>query len=265
MDNLVVADLVPGIDYSVRPQKDFKGLLASETKTSFGAQITRLLKFNLESSKSDSTDMSAEEGRIYELVSPKKLFKKICEQKVVQEFLVDGISMKDNTYFVVGWRTFTDAKVGTTNETNDSIKAEGVVPVGEIVEANIGASIGDAADVAGSIERTRNNLGQESYTMEGEYIYAIEYRKIRANKKDVSISRLEKDATWRMYSDTRETMRHKVGEGVREEPEEDRYEDYEAVLADIDDLNSAEGIPKEAGSKQGNLVTETGEEYIILK
>jgi hypothetical protein len=81
--------LVEGVDYSSREQQSFNGLLEAGKNTSFWAQITTLLSFNREKSKTEHIDIEAVKGKAYELKSPEDLFKKICRDKKVQSKLAE--------------------------------------------------------------------------------------------------------------------------------------------------------------------------------
>jgi hypothetical protein len=165
-------------DLSVRPQKDFKTLLESDATFSFHAHVTRLLRLSRGKSSRGTLDLSAKEGKIYELKSPKAIFRKLCGDPKVRTWLQEGIEDKQDTYFVTALRTSLDASINKGDRSERGIDVEGGVPVGEVVTTTTGAPFGDAADVTAGVDKSERLSGGESFRMEGEFIYAIGYRKL---------------------------------------------------------------------------------------
>jgi hypothetical protein len=239
-------------DLSVRPQKDFKDLLESDTKFSFHAHVTRLLQLSRGKSSCGTLDLSAKEGKIYELKSLKAIFRKLCGDRKVRTWLQEGIEDKQDTYFVTALRTFLDASINKGDRSERGIGVEGGVPIGEVVTTTTttGAPFGDPADVTAGVDKSERLRGEESFRMEGEFIYAIGYRKVILKKLlEQGTATLERDNIWRLYSDTR------VGNTRNFEVE------YEVFEADIEDFDANGGGPEESEGETNRYTTPDGEEY----
>ncbi|KAI6765456.1 hypothetical protein HG530_006526 [Fusarium avenaceum] len=214
-----------------------------------------------EKSKTESLALEAVTGKVYELKSPEDLFKKICQDQEVQTKLTEQSQQRCDTFFVVGWRTFVDSKVETVGKERARTGATAKVPVGEAVKANFGVDIAGAADVKGGEESTTEKSGQESYGMEGEFVYAIQYRKVKANKPNLAASKIDRNSFWRVFTDNRSVTAagpQVAAEGMATSAESAadggaNFEYYEGVFDDskADLGENAEG----QGSEPSNLLT----------
>ncbi|KAF4445796.1 hypothetical protein F53441_10545 [Fusarium austroafricanum] len=254
-------DLVEGVDYSSREQQDFKGLLEAGKNTSFWAQITSLLSFHHGKSKTESLALEAKAGKLYELTSPEDLFKKLCQDKKVQARLTEQSQQRYDTFFIVGWRTFVDSQVETVGEETANAGAKAKAPVGKAVKANFGVDVADAADIEAGGQRSTQKSGQESYGMEGEYVYAIQYRKVKANKTDLGASKIDRDGFWRVFTDNRGMAAERP-----DAASPTNFEYYEGVF---DNSKTYLGEGKEGkeyeDSESRILVTTSGEKYVFLE
>jgi hypothetical protein len=203
-DALSVITAKIDVDYLVRAQQDFDGLLDSISTSSFRAQITRLLNLSRSKTTTSSLHLKAKAGSLYELKSPKTFFKLACAEAKARKWLQEGLEQAEDSYFVVGLRTFHDASVGQSGRRNESLKGNATVPVGDAVKSNTGVSTGDALDVNVGGEKTNDIGSRESFRTEGEKVYAICYRKVKLSPRSISDATLGKDNVWKLYSDQRE-------------------------------------------------------------
>lgn len=182
-------------------------------------------------------------------------FRKLCGDPKVRTWLQEGIEDKQDTYFVTALRTFLDASINKGDRSEKGIGVEGGVPVGELVTTTTGAPFGDAADVTAGVEKSERLSGGESFRMEGEFIYAIGYRKVILKKLlEQGTATLERDNIWRLYSDTR------VGDTRNFEVE------YEVFEADIEDFDANGEGPEESEGETNrytSITTPDGEEYLF--
>jgi hypothetical protein len=247
-----VNELSQGPEISNRPQANFKGALGEDSSRSVLAQITKLLTLSHSRKKNQSLDIGAKTGWIYELKHPKQVFEELCKRDGVRTWLREGVSANFDSYFVVGVRTFKEAKVSKGEEKSSETGLDATVPVSEAIKANSGVDVGDAADLKLKGEDKKKVKGEESFDVDEEMIYAIEYRKIKVNMKIIqqtketkdakgkdgdkdkdndegSIAKLGRDNTWRFYYDNRI-----AGEDAA------LGEEYEAELEE-EDVNLPEG------------------------
>jgi hypothetical protein len=241
-DALIVYATVPTEHFSKRPQHKLQGSLENEKNRSLVMQLTKLLRLSAGKSKQDNLFLKAEAGWIYELRQPKAYFKEICSKDEVRVWLREGLEQQLDSYFVLGLRTFQNTSVGKGEKDAKQLGLSATVPVGEVVRANTGVDIGDAANVKVDIDTSEKHDGSEAFETSEELVYAIEYRKILMKKRDPnSPPVLDKDNVWRYYSDNR------VASGGGEWP----YEEFEVVLDDenlqfdgpLECINDVDGEP----------------------
>jgi hypothetical protein len=203
-DALSVITAKKDVDYSVRNQEDFDGLLGSGSTSSFKAQVTRLLNLSRSKTTRSSLHLTAKAGSLYELKSPKTFFKLACAEPKARKWLQEGLEQAESSFFIVGLRTFRDASVGQSGRQSESLKGDATVPVGDAVKSNTGVSTGDALDVKVEGGKTDDRGSRECFKTEGEKVYAICYRKVKLSTRSVSDAMLGKDNVWKLYSDQRE-------------------------------------------------------------
>lgn len=244
-DALSLRSLVTGADVSVRVQKNFQARLKNGTNSMFRARLSRLLSLLHDKEDVSATQISALEGRMYELKQPKALFKEICTRKQVQEWLQEGLEDGQDTYFVVGYHTFFNAKMLEQNHSASHNHGEVRIPVAEGVAAIAGPLVGTALDASLSASKEAMDYEIESSELPGERIYAICYRRIlfkwfKAGQADAAY--LEPKVRWKMVSDDRAPN-----------------VDDEEVEVDLDDQDKLEGAVPD---KQ--YITADEEGYIYL-
>jgi hypothetical protein len=209
---------LPSEAFSKRSQKSFSGIMDSDKQKSFRIQLIKLVNFTAKGSNSENFTLRADRGWIYELRQPKALFKELCSTDEVRRWLREGLESSQNSYFVVGLRTFENAVVGKAIKSTKGMDVVGPPPTSLGIRRNTGIDPGEA-----TAENTRTGNAEESFETDGELVYAVEYRNIIMKKRQPDAPKLDSDNIWRYYSDTRVV----VGE--------DRpFEEYEAILGDED-------------------------------
>jgi len=189
----------------IRDQGKFNGALESDIATSFFGQITKLFGFSRHNSENHSMTVHSNEGKEYELKSPKTIFRKLCDKEEVLDFLRDGVKNEEPSWFVTSLRTFTDAKVEIGGGSGKSWSIEGAVPAGQLAGSIGGIPTGKALDVSGGARRTNTLIGDESFEVKGERVFAIEFRKIIVKKREGNASAKLKEGTavWKTSLDVR--------------------------------------------------------------
>jgi hypothetical protein len=242
-DALSVLTAKADIDYTVRTQQDFNGLLDATSTSSFRAQITRLLNLARNKTTTSSLELKAKAGSAYELKAPTTFFKLACAEPKVRTWLQEGLEQGDDAFFVIGLRTFRDASVvGQSQRQNESLKGGATVPVGDVVKTNTGISTGDALDAKVAGEKSEERGGQQSYKTEGERVYAICYRKVKLSTRSISDAVLRKDVEWKLYSDQRDgDPNEPMQEMCTAELEEFDFAVESGVSTNLDRTSDADG------------------------
>jgi hypothetical protein len=212
-------------DYSKNQDKNFDGLISSGSETWFKLLLTRFLSAALNSEKTASFKVTADNGYIYMLKQPKSLFKKVVSGEAIKEWLEQEYRDGQETWFVIGYRTFVNAKLFRERHKSREASGKGAAPIGQPVGDGTGSTdveveVGHKSwdEVIGATETT------------GERIYAICYRRVilKFCKGKLQV-RLDGYNTWKPFSAT-------MGENEVEE------EYIEADIADEDDNGGCEII-----------------------
>lgn len=233
--------LVAGSDFSWRNQQDVHIWLANTEESLLATQLTRLISLSYSQGMNKTLRLSSCEGRIYELKQPKSLFRRLCSQDNVKTWLQDGIEDGADSYFIIGFRTFFNAKLSQLSQDESQIfgHAHTPAPIG-------GKALSDMADVGLTGERNKESIGHEGFVVPGERVYAICYRKIRFRwfkVHDAKNAILERTNQWIMCSRNRAEL----------------DTDSDIVEADLGD----EDIGKD--EHLGNIVAgHASEEYVLL-
>lgn len=192
-DAVVGITLKSGEDYSVRIDRHIRQRLSTNSVSVFKAQLTKLFGILHEKEKGLFVGVSAIEGRIYELRNPRETFKRLCSLTDVRVQLQEAIEYKEDMYFIIGYRTFIDARLAEerTKASNISAALAGIDPTGTMdasVKVGRETSIGVVKDVE----------------TPGERIYGVCYRKVRmATFKTNGNALLDTENIWRIFSNVR--------------------------------------------------------------
>ena len=190
-------DLKPD-DYTNNRDEHFSGRLSLESNSFFRLAITRLLSAKLETEKSKTYHIKAEEGCIYELRQPKTVFQNLCKLDEVKKWLEDTYGDNQKPRFVIGYRTLLNAKL--VRQDHRSTEGSGTlkVPTGPdptpcgLTDVELTAGHKSKADGEGELETI------------GERIYAICYRRVKFNfHNGVRSPYLEAENIWKLYPETR--------------------------------------------------------------
>jgi hypothetical protein len=189
---------IPDEDISKTSDKNFDGTIRTQAENWFQLLIARFLSFVLHSEKSTTFHVTADEGFIYMLRQPKEIFKLSLAADGVKEWLEDNHDDQQDIYFVIGYRTFVNAKL--YRERNKTTEASGKteVPVSEgagdpIGSVNIGLRGGHKSleQVKGGTETT------------GERIYAICFRRVKITREKKELKATLKSSQWQPFATTR--------------------------------------------------------------
>ena len=132
------------------------------------------------------------------LRQPKEVFKQCLATDGVKEWLEENYHDQQDIYFVIGYRTFVDAKL--YRERNKNIEASGKteVPISEATgdpsgSANVKVSGGHGAleEVKGGTETT------------GERIYATCFRRVKITLEKKGLKGTLKSSQWQPFATTR--------------------------------------------------------------
>lgn len=194
------------LDVSTRTDHNPKVGLKTSERSWFDAHLSQLINASYDRGSEHEVQIAASEGHIYELRSPRTLFKTLIARIDVREWLQENILAGDKSYMVVGYRTFSDASATHQAQTSREAAAHVTLPVTDAVTGipGVGQALGGGLDVGAGAGQTATSTGNQEATFPGERIYAICYRRVKLGfTRNVGNARLESVNQWIMYPDTR--------------------------------------------------------------
>jgi hypothetical protein len=175
-DVLSVIQVEEGKDYSVRIDKALNEYIHAESKSFFKTMITRLLSASVDIQMNSSFQVSSAEGRVYELLQPKTLFKQLSAREEVQRWLEDGYTDGQDIYFITGYRTLLNGKLVHKEGHTSNFSVGCQFPAG--LAGGVDPTPEGEMDVGMAAELRRTAGGDGNLETQGERIYAICYRKV---------------------------------------------------------------------------------------
>ncbi|KAI0412885.1 hypothetical protein F5X98DRAFT_305089 [Xylaria grammica] len=190
-------------DYSVRPETTFTGLVSKSSGGLLNILATKFVNLLAQRERESTFRVEAENGRIYTLDNPDDLFTAILASEEhgdeLKQWLERWKRRGQAPRFVVGYRTFIDARVARSEHASHY--------VGGGVSAPVSALSGDlsgTADVKVSAAHKAGHKVQGQAVLPGERIYAIAYRKIRVmTRKGVLTVTADIKTKWEPFSGER--------------------------------------------------------------
>ncbi|KKY29368.1 hypothetical protein UCDDA912_g10709 [Diaporthe ampelina] len=102
--------------------------------------------------------------------------------------------------FVVGYRTFVNAKLSRGEQASNKMRADLTAPIGSLQ-----GDVSGVVDVKAGAAHKASNVIQGEATLIGERVYAIAYRKVRVKSRHGVISgTLHSKTAWEPFSGTRD-------------------------------------------------------------
>lgn len=198
--DLLTAEGITKDHFSKDLDKNFDALIHGGSDTWFEALLSNFLAFTLRAERSSQFYVTAERGYIYLLKQPKAVFSKLVAKEETKKWLEDGYRDGQDTWFIIGKRTFVNAKLHRERRKAGEASAKVKAPISEQVAgdpsgtADIGAGAGHKGweEVSGAAETV------------GERVYAICYRKVNVRCKKGKIdAKLQSGNVWKSFASTR--------------------------------------------------------------
>ncbi|KAH6974441.1 hypothetical protein BKA56DRAFT_675873 [Ilyonectria sp. MPI-CAGE-AT-0026] len=214
-------------EYSDQPDTNFHGLVQASSESLMKVLATRFAGLVVQRESGTTFRVDADQGSLYTLNNPADLFEAILGslqhgegvKRALEQWKRRGLAPR----FVVGYRTFIDARLARAEAAGHGGSATATAPVG--------TALGDPTgtiDLTVAAGHRSDSAAQGRTTAPGERIYSIAYRRVRVSTRRGTITAtLDQKTKWEPFSGAR-------GEGV----EGDVY--YEACVAG-DDEQEEEG------------------------
>jgi hypothetical protein len=216
-------------------QQDLQELLTRNRGTGAGYRLTEAFSLFRSIRKEAGAYVTATLATRYELQQWDQVFRQACAKVDARMWLEDAIEDGKDVYFIVGFRTFRDPKVAELAASSKSHGVEVQLPVSAVVQANApGLMLGGVLDPGVSTSRANAVQSARSFDAIGEYVYAIEYCKVRF--KWYSSKKVESSSLGQ--------TKWKVHWGVRAGAEEVEDDVVEAEV--VEDLEVDKDIPTKA-------------------
>jgi len=196
-----IAPLAPtSDDLNIAPQTTYRSLVKVYGKT---ALRPHLAFFGFEVSRDQDVDViiEATKGMLYELKAPTAWFRRLCANEEAQKWIEKRSMDHKSIFFITGYRTFADARVGIDWKKGSKMGGDADVPLDAIATtagAGIPVSVGIDVGLERKVEKLRRI--EEGYTAPGERIYAVQYRRVKVSwfgSRKVDQATLDEKIFWK--------------------------------------------------------------------
>jgi len=209
-----------------RSASDFAGKASDSKDSLFVFKLAKWASARRSDLSKDRLGLAANTTKVYELKNPNDVFNSLCELKGVRTWLQRRVEKSQNSYFIVGLQTFSDAAVKQSidDKTETSVSAE--LPVDAATTALAGLNFGLNPKLKAKQEASQSN--NMKFKSPGEQILAVSYRRLKFSWFSPSADNvsLSDDNCWVMVSDD------------RGEEDEDEAEIVQVTLEDLNEEDS---------------------------
>lgn len=131
------------------------------------------------------------------------VFERVCNDQSSRNWLERAFRKRRDVFMVTGIRALLDACVGTEKSRNTEVGGGFAIPTAQIATAaGYTIPIGESLDVGINSNKSKGDTERTSFIARGEYIFAIEYRKVRFDmfsKREVDNAYLAAGVHWNMF------------------------------------------------------------------
>jgi hypothetical protein len=219
--DLLTTEGITTFDYSKVLDKNFDALISGGSDTWFEVLFSNFLSFVLRVERTAKFHVTADKGYIYLLNKPKAIFDKLFEKEDTKKWLEEGYLDKQDTWFIVGFRTFVNAKLHRERRKASEGSAKAKAPMSQVSGDPSGA-----ANVGGSGGHKGWEEVQGDTETAGERVYAICYRKVKITFHQGQIdAKLQRGNVWKTFASTTRGSTQQADEYL------------EATIEDTDDVD----------------------------
>lgn len=172
-------------DWQIRDQAAYDGVIKYDVARGFFAQITRMLHLSRDTSSNVSVHVTSHQGKEHFLKEPEKFWENMTTDETTKDTVMkflSGIYKQGDGWLVTAVRTFLDASVEVETGKGTEWRIEAKVPAGKVAKVASGMQAGDVGNIGGGVTRTWKEGTYETFRLDGERIFSIEFRKIVVEK-----------------------------------------------------------------------------------
>ncbi|PGH09863.1 hypothetical protein AJ79_05589 [Helicocarpus griseus UAMH5409] len=192
-------------DFTVDTREDYYAFLQSQADSKVQALLSRFLRLSSERMNGTDTQIAAQSGRIYTLRKPAVLFKQLCKEDAVREWLQEQIQDGMDVYFVIGLHTLingsTEEGIHLTSQHSGQVTA----PLGDVA-SGLSVNVKKPLDAGLEFARGKNSQSAYHYVAPGERICSIRLKKVVFRywePHNADNARLNKNSFWKTVSNNR--------------------------------------------------------------
>jgi hypothetical protein len=196
-------DEVTEEDYSTAPDRNFDAYLNTGSDSNFHAMVSKIFTFGLFKKSHETLQYASGKALLYELHHPRDIFRDLCALDDTRRTLEEWSEEGQEAYFIIAYRTLTDATLVDESSRSRGGDANIQVPVAAL--AGVDAAVGGASDVGATAAHEGTEERGEHFLCEGERVYAVCCRKVKLKMVDgfVDDARLASKDVWVSYYPTR--------------------------------------------------------------
>ncbi|KAL1871896.1 hypothetical protein Daus18300_004530 [Diaporthe australafricana] len=193
---------IPSDEISCNNLEDFSYTVERTRGSGFQLYLSKLLTGARNRERGVNIDISSSLCVTRQLKNSGLVFERVCNSQSARKWMERAFRRRQDVYMVTGTRALLDASVGTQKSTNTELSGGFAIPTAQVAAAaGYTFPIGESLDVGLDSSKAKGDSERTSFTAKGEYVFAIEYRKVRFDmfsKRSVDNAYLAIGVHWNM-------------------------------------------------------------------
>ncbi|KAI7246755.1 hypothetical protein KC343_g6754 [Hortaea werneckii] len=189
-------------------QEQFRHIYEQENGGGMNLSGTVLASGSYNERESSRNEICTEFSEIHQLDNPEAWFVSAIQRPENQTWIEEALKTYGEVYMIIGYQLVRDARVQGQNVHNKGSSFTVQAPGTAAVAAATGIPLlGDALDPSAGGDSIKRQASQQSFTLPGEQVVAIQYRRIRFrffSSRHVERKHLDSKTMWKYVWDMRE-------------------------------------------------------------
>lgn len=185
----------------VTPQKQFRHIYGQEKGGGMHLSGTVLAQGSHNQRENSRDELGTELSVIHQLDNPEAWFSSAIQRQENRTWIESALKTYGKVYMIIGYQIVQDAHVNGQNihsrESSFTLQAPGTAAVAAATGIPI---LGDALDPSAGGDSVKRQKSEQSFTLPGEQVVAVQYRRIRFRfffSRHIEQKHLDFRTTWK--------------------------------------------------------------------
>ena len=193
----------------ITPQSEYAGSRQTAGDDGLGSTLTSLLSFALSRRAKRGIKVAAETVKTYSLSKVPMWFNEASKLEATKRWLEDTIDEGSDIFFIVGFRTISNARITVETSLASGVSGQAQVPVSAVL-ASAGVVIPlESIDPSVDVHHQASDGVRAQFKAPGENVCALQYLRLRhsfLSSSKVDKATLSKNPQWKVYDATRDAQ-----------------------------------------------------------